>query len=348
MSLPEPATILPRLPTGAEILIVRLRSLGDVVMLTPALAALHDWRADLRISVLVEPPFAAVLEGNPAVHEILIFRRFLDSARELRARKFPVTFNQHAGPTSAFLTAAIGSPLRVTWGDRQFQFFYNVRVPGSRHFYGVRRVHTVEHRLMQFYWTGLPRGPIPRARVYPQGDAAASVRLKLIPFEILGHTPYAVLHPGATYFTKRWAIRDFAALGRWLDASKGVAPVIILGPGDREISATVKELFGPQTAILDSLSLRELIALIAGARLFVGNDSGPAHLAAAAGTPATVIYGSSDSVTWRPWETEHRIVQNDFPCNPCRGDRCYAFPEPRCILSVTLEQVKQACQALLK
>ncbi|MCL4523884.1 MAG: hypothetical protein M1451_08230, partial [Acidobacteria bacterium] len=68
----------------------------------------------------------------------------------------------------------------------------------------------------------------------------------------------------------------------------------------------------------------------------------------AAGRPVAVIFGSSDSVTWRPWQVPHRVVQNDFPCNPCRGDRCYAFPEPRCILSVTLEQVCDACDALLK
>jgi ADP-heptose:LPS heptosyltransferase len=60
-----------------------------------------------------------------------------------------------------------------------------------------------------------------------------------------------------------------------------------------------------------------------------------------------VIFGSTDSATWRPWQTEHRVVQNDFPCNPCRGDRCYAFDQPRCILSVTVEQVREACEALL-
>ncbi|MBI3404696.1 MAG: glycosyltransferase family 9 protein [Acidobacteria bacterium] len=347
MSLPDSSTILPRLPQGSEILIIRLRSLGDVVMLTPSLAALHAWRPDLRICVLVEPAFAAVLEGSPAVHETLIHRGFLNSARRLRARKFPVTFNQHAGPTSAFLTAAIGSPDRVTWAGRQFGFLYNVRAPGTRRYFGERHVHTVEHRITQFYWTGMPRGPIPPARIFPQGDAAASVRLKLMPFEIVGHTKYAVMHPGAAYFTKRWNMQEFVALARWLDASRGLSPVIILGPGDREIAAEVKQAFGEQVAVLESLSLRELIALIAGARLFVGNDSGPAHLATASGIPVAVIFGSSDSVTWRPWQTPHRVIQNEFPCNPCRGDRCYAFPEPRCILSVTSEQVRAACAELL-
>jgi len=81
--------------------------------------------------------------------------------------------------------------------------------------------------------------------------------------------------------------------------------------------------------------------------MFVGNDAGPAHLAAAAGTPAAIIFGSSSSVHWRPWKVEHRVVQNDLPCNPCKGDRCYAFDKPKCILSISFEQVRDACAALL-
>jgi len=347
LSLPDPSTILPGLPPGAEVLVLRLRSLGDVVMLTPALEAVHHWRPDLRLCVMVEPAFAPVLEGNPAVSETLLLESFFRSARQLRRRKFPVTFNHHAGPTSAWLTLAAGSPARVTWADRPYPFFYNVRVPAAQHFFGDRPVHTVEHRMTQFYFAGLPRGPVSPAHVYPRAAAAASVRLNLIRCEITSQTPYAVLHPGAAYFTKRWAVQHFVDLGRWLEARHGIYPVFVLGPGDREIGAALRHAAGTQTAILDSLSLSELIALIAGAALFAGNDSGPAHLAAAAGRPTVVIFGSSDSVTWRPWQTPHRIVQNDFPCNPCRGNRCYAFAEPRCILSVTLDQVKDACQALL-
>ena len=157
-----------------------------------------------------------------------------------------------------------------------------------------------------------------------------------------------MIQPGGRYFTKRWAVEHFAELARWLADSRGIRPVVILGPGEREIAAAIDERFGGAGAIvLDSLDLRLLIALIAGARIFVGNDAGPAHLASAAGTPAAIIFGSSSSVHWRPWKVEHRVVQNDFPCNPCKGDRCYAFDEPRCILSVTFEQVRDACESLL-
>ena len=330
------------MPEGAEVLIIRLRSLGDVVLLTPALSAVHSWRPDLRLSVLVEAFCSPLLEGNPAVAEILLMDGFFSTAAKLRRRHFPVVYNQHAGPTSAFLTAATGSKNRVCWTRRQLSFVYNVLVtdPGDK-------IHTVEHRMEQFYATGLPRGPIPSARVYPQADARAAASERLAKAGIAPGVTYAVIHPGGKYFTKRWAIDSFVSLARWLKEKQGLEPVFSAGSSETEIANELRRESGREFVLLDSLDVRQLIALIAGARIFVGNDSGPTHIATATGRPVVVIFGSSSSVHWRPWRTANRVVQNDFPCNPCAGDRCYAFAEPRCILSVTLEQVQAACEALL-
>jgi lipopolysaccharide heptosyltransferase III len=334
--------LLPGLPRGADVLIVRLRSLGDIVLSTPAFAALHDWRPDLRLCILIEPQFTPLLEGNPAIAEILTRKGFLATARELRRRKFSVAYNQHAGPSSAMLLSTIGARWRVCWTGRQFSFLYNVLVPDI-----VGPFHTVEHRIEQFYGTGLPRGPIPPAQVFPQADAVASVARHLSEQGISSGSPYAVLRPGAKYFTKRWAMDKFIAIARWLRDKQGIVPVFNLGQGEADIAAEVRKSCGEDFVLLDSLDLGRLIALIAGCRIFVGNDSGPTHIASATGRPTIAIFGSSSSVHWRPWQTTNRVVQNEFACNPCRGDRCYAYSEPRCILSVTLEQVQEACAALL-
>jgi ADP-heptose:LPS heptosyltransferase len=323
-----------------------LRSLGDVALLTPALAALHAWRPDLRLVVLVEPAYAAVLEGHPAVAEVLLYRGFLPTVWELRRRRFPVTFNQHGGPTSALLTAGTGSPARVGWADRQFGFLYSVLAPGPEHFYGRAQVHTVEHRLTQFYAAGLPRGPIPPMRVFPQADAAASVARTLAERSINAGAPYAAIHPGAAFFTRRWPVARFVGLVRWL-REQALACVVILGPGDAEIAADVHALLAKDAVVLEQLALRELIALLAAARLYIGHDTGPTHLAVAAGRPVVMIFGASTPVLWRPWQVPHRVVQNLLPCNPCPGDRCYAFAQPECILSVTFDQVRDACQSIL-
>lgn len=345
----DPSKILPELPRGSDVLIVRLRSLGDMVMLTPALAALHAWRADLKLRVVSEPAFAAVLEGHPAVSEAILYRGFLSCARDLRARRSRVLFNHHGGPTSALLSLASGAPVRVCWEHCQFGFAYNVRVLGAAAFFGERAVHTVEHRMTQFYWAGLPRGPIPAARVYPQQDAVASVREKL---RVRGLAPgqrYAVIHPGASHVSKQWPLERFAQIARWLFEKRQLIPVIRLGPNDDAIAAGIPRHFGKETLVLDAraMDLREAIALIAGAALFVGNDSGPAHLATATGVPPVVIFGATDPATWAPWQVPHRVVRAAGPCDQCKAGRCFAGAGGRCILAVPLEQVRLACSEVL-
>jgi ADP-heptose:LPS heptosyltransferase len=255
-----------------------------------------------------------------------------DRSSQLR-KAFPITYNHHGGPTSAFLTAASGSKKRVSWKGRQFGFLYNVHAPDAAEFYGTLQVHSVEQRMTQFYWTGLPRSPIPRSEVFPQADAAASVAKKLQAHGIAAGDPYAVMQPGARHVTKQWPLENFAATSRWLWKSHGVRSVVNLGPGEQQMTKTAAAQLGDSGVVLDSLDLRELIALIAGAKFFVGNDTGPSHLAAATNIPAVVIFGSTNSTHWRPWQADHRVVQNEG--------------NPKGIASVTIEQVGEACESLL-
>jgi heptosyltransferase-3 len=343
----EPSRLLAELPPGSKILIVRLRSLGDLVLETPVIAALHDWQPDLRVSILVEPRFAAVFEGNPAVSDLILSGGFLGTARELRRRRYPVVFNQHGGPRSALLTAASRAPTRVGWKGFQFSSLYNVRVPDAEEFYGNPTVHAVEHRISQFYWAGLPRGPIPPARVFPQPDAVASVAHALAQKGIEAGAPYAVLQPGARLPRMRWPAAKFAELARWLRSERGISSVVNLASGDVEVAADVRREMRDSAVILEALSLRELIALIAGAKLFVGNDSGPGHLAAASSCPAVVVYGPTNPAQWHPWQSEYRAVHTGATFNPQRGDKSEPESELRSIDSITFEEVRGACEVLL-
>jgi heptosyltransferase III len=344
----DPATLLPALPQGAEILIIRLRSLGDLVLETPAIAALHAWRPDLRINVLVEPRFAPVLEGNPAVAELIFSRGLGETALDLLRRKFPIAFNQHGGPRSAMLTGASGSPDRVGWAGYQYSFLYNVAVPDAREFYGVAAVHAVEHRISQFYFTGLPRGPIPRAQVFPQPDAIASAARKLTEKGIAAAAPYAVLQPGARLPEMRWPVTKFAEIARWLREKRGIASVVNLAARDDEIAAEVRTEMQKCAVVLDAhLDIRELIALIAASRILVGNDSGPAHLAAALRRPSVVIFSVTDPVQWRPWQAECRVLQTGATFDHPRGDKAIVASNPRPIASISVDEVRRNCEELL-
>lgn len=334
MPRPLPSEVLPNLPQNARVLIIRLRSLGDTVLLTPALAAIHAFRPDLRLSVLLEPPFAQILDGNPAVAETIVSRSSLDTILAMRSRKFAVAYNQHAGPRSALLTAFCGAPIRVCWPNRQYRLAYNVEVPTFDKFFPPSHGHTVENDMIQFYGTGLPQGPIPESHVYPQPDAVAVITQKLADRGIAPGARYAVLRPGGAYANKRWPVERFAELARWLHKEKGITAVWNLGPGDQEVAAATRAALPPQDVLFDDLDLRHLVALLAGARIFVGNDSGPTHIAAALQKPVVVIFGGSNSTHWAPWKTPHRLIHH---ADAADG-----------IGSVTPEEVRDACSSLLE
>jgi ADP-heptose:LPS heptosyltransferase len=100
--------------------------------------------------------------------------------------------------------------------------------------------------------------------------------------------------------------------------------------------------------VCGGVSVGELLWILRGAKLFVGNDSGPTHLAAAVGVPTVVLFGSSDAEVWYPWKVPFQRVQNLFDCNPCPGYRCLVYDEPKCILSITVSQVKLSVDAALR
>ena len=344
----RPCSLLENLPPGSKILIVRLRSLGDLVLETPAIAAIHAWRPDLQIHILAEPRFAAVFERNPCISKVILSAGFGGTSRALRREHFAVVFNQHGGPRSALLTLVSGSKHRVGWKGFQFSFAYNVRVPDAKEFYGKAVVHAVEHRMSQFYWTGLPRGPIPNARVFPRPDAIERVGEVLARGGINRGEKYAVLQPGGRLPGMRWPAEKFAEIARWLRAECGIASVVNLSSADAEIAPGIRNALRDCAVIPDPLSVRELIALIAGSRLFIGNDAGPVHLAAALGRPSVVIYGPTNPVQWHPWQTEYRAIHTDAVFAPKRGDKSLAVRESRRVSSIETDEVRGACVELLR
>lgn len=326
-------SILGRLPQGAVVAVIRLRSMGDTVLTTPALALLKRTRPDLQVFAVIERPWDRLLEANPDVAGLIVLekrerRQALVALRRLRPA---LCLNLHGGSTSAWLTALSGARWRAGFAHFPFQPVYNVKIPRAQEILGRvpdAPVHTAEHLATTMFYLGVEPQEIPAARLF---GAAAPAR-----------APYAVLHVGAAYFTKQWAPERFAEIARWLRQEQGLDPVLLAGPGQGALLAGMKEF-----SCFDNLSLGEMMGLLKGAELFVGNDSGPAHVAAAFGVPCVVIFGSSNSRVWHPWRTRYEVVETAWDCKPCPGDRCYAFDQPHCILSVEVEAVRQAALALL-
>jgi len=157
-----------------------------------------------------------------------------------------------------------------------------------------------------------------------------------------------VLSPTNEFYTKRWPADRYAAIAGYF-AARGVQVAATGAPTDEQreqLALLSKAIPDARIIELSSLNIGELIALIAGASIFVGNDSGPAHIAAALKVPCAVLFGPASSVRWSPWKAPSQLVQNFFACNPCAMYTCEAFDEPKCILSITVDQVIEAIEIL--
>ena len=275
--------VLDRLPSGARVAIIRLRSLGDCVLSTPALSLLKQARPDLQIAVVVEDRFRAVFEGNPDIGHILA-----PNAASVGRYRPDLALNLHGGATSVRLMLAAAARLRAGFAHFRFQPMYNVRIPRAQQILGLdRKVHTAEHVASAMFYFGVPAQEIPRARLF----AEPSVRER----------PYAILHPFASLAEKTWPAENFLAVAQHLNGDLGVEPVFISGPGE-DLSAF------EQYACFAGAPLQDVKSLLAGATLFIGNDSGPAHMAAAFGRPVVVFFGASDIDNWHPWRTENVVL----------------------------------------
>ena len=277
--------VLERLPPGARVAVIRLRSLGDCVLTTPGIALLKRARPDLRIAVVVEDAFAPVFAGNSDLESILP-----PSLSGISRWRPDLTLNLHGGSASVRLTLAARSRWRAGFAHFRFGPVYNIRIPRAQQILDVdRKVHTAEHIASAMFCLGVPPAEIPRARLFAVPQRRAR--------------PYAVLHPMASAPDKTWPAAKFLAVAEHLDKRLGLEPVFIAGPAES------LDAFNPYPC-RTAAPLEETKSLLAGASLFIGNDSGPAHMAAAFGLPVVVLFGSSDPDIWRPWRTESSVLTN--------------------------------------
>jgi len=277
--------VLDELPLRANVAVIRLRSLGDCVLSTPALHLLKAARPDLRVAVVVDPAWSAIYEGNPDVSAILP-----PTVAAVRQFEPALVLNLHGGTTSARLTALSGARWRAGFAHYRFRFLYNIRMPRAQEVLGVERpVHTAEHVASAIFSLGVTVGAIPRAQIFTERSQFATDR------------PYALIHPVASEPAKTWNAAGFLAVANFLRNEANLEPVFLGGPGDDLAAFREYRIAQGQTLV-------ETKKLVAGARLFFGNDSGPAHLAAAFGVPVTVLFGNSDPAIWGPWRTESTVL----------------------------------------
>lgn len=356
-----------------RVLVVKLRSIGDTVLATPSLIALRRFLPNAQIDVLLEDWVAPLLVDWDVVHDAidnvipvptrnsekveggqlsaveLMFSRSI-YAWTLRKTRYDVAFNLHGGTTGTFFTAASRAQHRVGYAVYQYSFLYNHLLSSASDFWHQEKTHSAEQQLALLGFVGVPVEDRPKSRL-----AVTDVALETLTAKFNAKTQrhldeeinYALIHPTAAFATKQWDVENFTRVAEYL-SDKGLTTIAIAAKRETRVLENLKNSSAVPVITFDDLTLPEITALASKAKLFVGNDSGIAHIAAAVQTPSVVIFGSSNRVHWRPWtDAPNEIVYEAFPCQPCPGYVCAQFGEPRCILSVRPESVFTAIDKVL-
>ena len=338
-------------PSVKRVLVVRLRSIGDTVLATPSLIALKRFLPHAEIDILLEDWVAPVLDGHDSVDNVITTGKTatdrLGTAREIRKRKYDLVFNLHGGTTSTFFVVACKSKHRVGYAGYRYSFFYNHRLSSSADFWGREKTHSAEQQLALLGHVGVPVEDKPRSRLAITEGSAVSLAEKLGSIDFDLQSKFAVIHPVAALDSKRWAPEKFAEVIREL-SDRGIRAIALGSRSERSELEKLRSISDTPMWISADINLPETTALLSSATLFVGNDSGLAHMAAAMSVPCVVIFGSMNRDHWYPWtDAPSEMVFEPLPCQPCPGYECKEFGDPKCILSIAPEKVLAAIDRVL-
>jgi lipopolysaccharide heptosyltransferase II len=349
-----------------NILVVRLRLIGDVVLTTPLLAGLKRRYPQARLTYVVEPAAAPIVSANPHLTSLVIAPRRRGMARvrddihmahRLRREHFDVAIDLHGGPRAAWLTWASRAPMRIGYAIEGRSWMYTHVVPRPR--------DDAPRAAIMNQWDLLAPLDVPPPdpardplEMIEDANAAASIDDRLREARITAAHPLIVIHVSAGNPFRRWPRDSFVALVVALarrDPSRRI--LLTSGPSDadaaRAIAAAAREALGPLgTAVPDigEFGLAELRALAGRAAVYIGGDSGPLHIAGTTATPIVALFGPTLAERSMPWRHPRWFAEavdaGPLACRPCRQRVC-APGDFRCLTRIGAEQVAAAAERAL-
>jgi heptosyltransferase-1 len=336
-----------KLEAGApeRILIVKMSSLGDIILSLPMLRSIRRRFPGAEIGWVVESPFRDVLLGNSDLDRLFVIdtgslRSRLASVRrvlrEIRSRRFDVVIDTQGWIKSQSICLLSGARSMIGLKKRNELGFHMIRngieLRGDAHmadlFLDVAGLLGADERTRSF--------EIPIS----EGDRAYVDRA----LAAAGWKPdcrVAVLQPGSSWESKRWDPGKFAEVGRALSRELDLRVVVARGPGEESLARAVARELGTQGIASPPTSIGQLAALLERSQLYVGTDSGPMHLAAALDVPIVALFGPSDPGKFGPWARRAEVVQGNLACRPCLDRHC-RFGTTECMTSLSVGEVLEA------
>ena len=361
LSLPTDA---PDLSQVRRALVIKLRHHGDVLLTSPVFDLLKHRAPHIEIDALVYADTAEMLSLHPAIAQVhAIDKQWkkrgmvgqvgaeLGLWQRLNARRYDLilhlTENRRGMWLAKSLRPKVAVAPRLEEADSLWQESFS-------HFYALPRRgnsrHTAEVNLDALRRIGVMPAEDEKHLTLVAGPAAEESVAAHLAQHGLESGGFVHIHPTSRWMFKTWPAQNVGALIDRL-AALGHRVVLTAAPAPTELAMIERVLAFTSAApvnLAGKLTLKELAALTAQARLFVGVDSAPMHIAASQGTPTVALFGPSGDIEWAPWRVTHRIVASQVhPCRPCGNDGCGGSKVSECLTTLPMERVMEAAQALL-
>jgi len=345
-----------------SIAVIRLSSVGDVIMAMPAVERLREAHPTAHIAWVVEGRARNILEGFPAIDEIIEFPRtlirelwkkpfgllrctapILAFRRELRRRRFDLSIDFQGNLKSAACTVMAGARRRLGYDGTQCRepnhWFTNevLRLNGQE-------MHRMDRDLLLAGLAGARFG-FTHPRIHFSAEDRR-VGCTVIRNPGVG-PPVVVLHPGTSDFMphKRWPLERYAAFGDVLSRRAGARILLSWGPGEEPMVNEIrKRMQQPSEILPPTPTIKSLGHVLQRADLVVGGDTGPIHLAVALGTPTLILLGPGDPRHYYPHGHPERVFYHRVPCSPCRNRSCALLA---CMSEISVDEVAERALTVL-
>lgn len=333
-----------------NILIIKLRYIGDVLLATPVLTALRRQFPAARLTMAVNRGTEDMLKDNPDINDVLVIDRGglaaeIGFLRDVRRRRFDCVIDLTDGDRSAAMAWASGARVRIGFNDehRWRGLLYTSVVSTSA-------VHRVERDLAAVRALGInPKHDKPVLRLTPQEDGDAVSLLQQIGARGGRDSvdrPLVLLHPGARYWFKSWPVERFAELADRL-CDQGCRVLVGGATQDRVTAKAIhKQARSAPSLLAGRVSLRQFAAVVKQCALFIGNDTGAMHIAAAVGTPIVALFGPSNPAEWGPRGESVTVLSKNLDCRPCFHPTC-TRGEGNCMRQISVDEVCAAASRWL-
>lgn len=332
----------------ARVLLIRLSSLGDVVLATSAVEALHRDRPELTVDVLTKPAFTSLFESNPHVDRVIPWREGVSPAvmaRELKPSDYQLVADLHGNLRTRLLRLF----LRGKWSvypkgvlRRRLAVLLRSTSPLKR------ALHVTERYTQALGPLGVRGAAAPKLHLTQAETEKASLLLKDSGWD--GIAPVVALAPAAAWATKAWPAAKWKELACACREKLGAFPLLIGGGQDRDLCESVLG-GGVGANLAGSADLIETGALLSKAACLVSNDSAPLHLAGAVGTPVAALFGPTvPAYGFYPAGPRDKIIERKEVCRPCalHGHKKCPLGHHNCLARVASEEVFKAVAALVE